>query len=74
MKIRRVELDLFHADRRMDGQTGMTKLIASFRNSANSPKNCSFIVSNLHVVFHFLSYSIPLIFPRISGIADRSIA
>jgi len=34
MKIRLVEAELFHADRRTD----MTKLIVAFRNSANAPK------------------------------------
>jgi hypothetical protein len=34
MKIRRVETELFHADR----QTDMTKLIVAFRNSAIAPK------------------------------------
>jgi len=29
---------LFHADRRTDRQTDMTKLIAAFRNFANAPK------------------------------------
>jgi hypothetical protein len=35
MKIRPVEAELFHADRRTD----MTKLIVAFRNFANAPKN-----------------------------------
>jgi len=29
----------YHADRRTDGQTNMTKLIVAFHNFANSPKN-----------------------------------
>jgi len=37
MKIRPVEAELFRADRR----TGMTKLIAAFRNMANAPNNDS---------------------------------
>jgi len=41
LKILPVGAELFHADRgtdeRTDGQTDMTKLIAAFRNFANSP-------------------------------------
>ena len=32
MKIRHVGAELFHADRRTDGRTDMTKLIVVFRN------------------------------------------
>jgi len=39
MKIRPVGAELFHADRRTDGQTDTTKLIVGFRNSSNAPKN-----------------------------------
>jgi hypothetical protein len=39
MKIRPVKAELFHADRRTDGETEMTKLIVAFRNIANAPKN-----------------------------------
>jgi len=74
MKIRKLGAELFHADRRADGQTDMSKLIIAFRNSAISPRNYSLILSNLYAVFHFLSYSISLIFPTMPGIADRSIA
>jgi len=35
MKIHPVGAELFHAD----GRTDMTKLIVSFRNSTNAPKN-----------------------------------
>ena len=35
IKIRVVEAELFHAE----GQTDMTKVIVSFRNSANAPEN-----------------------------------
>jgi hypothetical protein len=38
MKIRSVGAELFHADGRMGGQTGMTKLIVAFHNFANAPK------------------------------------
>jgi len=44
MKIFPVGAELCHADRRTDGgmggQTDMTQLRASFRNYANTPKNC----------------------------------
>jgi hypothetical protein len=39
MKIRPVKAELFHADRRTNGQTGMTNLLVAFRNVANAPKN-----------------------------------
>jgi len=74
MKIRQVGAELFHADRRADGQTDMMKLIVAFRNSAISPKNYSFILSNLRAVFHFLSYYVYLTFPRMPAIGNRSIA
>ena len=74
MKIRPVGAELFHAYRRGDGQTDMTKLIVAFRNSAILSNNYSFILSNLHVVFNFLSYSLYFIFSRMPGIGDRSIA
>jgi len=42
MKIPPVETELFHAARRVngqtDGQTDMTKVIVAFRNFANAPK------------------------------------
>ena len=39
MKIRPVGAELFHADGRTGGQTGMTNLIVAFRNFANASKN-----------------------------------
>jgi hypothetical protein len=39
MTIRPVGAELFHADGRTNGQTDLTKLTVSFRNSANAPKN-----------------------------------
>jgi len=39
MKLLPVGTELFHADRRTDGPTDMTKLIVAFRNFANAPKN-----------------------------------
>jgi hypothetical protein len=38
MKTCPLEAKLFHADRRTDEQTGMTKLIAASRNFTNAPK------------------------------------
>jgi hypothetical protein len=38
IKIRPVGAELFHADRQTDRQTGMTKLIVTFRNFANALK------------------------------------
>ena len=38
MKIRSLGAEIFHADRRTDKQTDMTKLIFAFRNFANAPK------------------------------------
>jgi hypothetical protein len=40
MKISAARAELFHADRRTEGKTDMTKLIVAFRNFANAPKNC----------------------------------
>jgi hypothetical protein len=39
MKIRLVETELFHADRRTDRGTDMTKQTVAFRNFANAPNN-----------------------------------
>jgi len=39
MKICQVGAEVFHADRRTDGRTDMTKLILAIRNFAKSPKN-----------------------------------
>jgi len=40
MNIRPVGAELFHADRRTNGQTLMTKLIVAFRISTKVPDNC----------------------------------
>jgi len=40
MKIRPVGPELFHAARRTDERTDVTKLIVAFRNFANAPKKC----------------------------------
>ena len=39
MKIRPEVAELFCADRQSDGQTNMKKLIVTFRNFTNAPKN-----------------------------------
>jgi len=39
MKIRPLGTELFHADRRTDGKTNMMRLIVTFRNFENAPKN-----------------------------------
>jgi len=38
MKIHLVGAELFHADKRTEGQTDNTKLTVALRNSANAPK------------------------------------
>ena len=43
MKIRPVRAAMFHEERRMDGQTDITKLIVALRNFANAHKKvCHF--------------------------------
>ena len=39
IKIRQVGAELFHAGRRIERRTDMTKLIVAFRHFANAPKN-----------------------------------
>jgi hypothetical protein len=39
MKIRPVVAQFFHADRRTDGRTNMTKLVVAFRNFVNASEN-----------------------------------
>jgi hypothetical protein len=39
MKFRPVVAELFHTDRRTDGQTDMTKMIVAYNNFLNSPNN-----------------------------------
>ena len=46
MKIRPVGAELFHADRRTDGQTDMRNLIVAFRNFANALKVTGCTVTN----------------------------
>jgi hypothetical protein len=40
MKISQVGAELFHANRRTDGRTHMTKLIVAFHIFANAPPGC----------------------------------
>ena len=39
MKIHPVGAELFHADRQMDTRTDTTKVIVTFHNFVNTPKN-----------------------------------
>jgi len=39
MKIHSVGVQLFHADRRTEGRTDMTKLIVASRNFSNAPQD-----------------------------------
>ena len=39
LKLRPVEAELLHVDRRTDGRTEMTKLTVAFRNFTNASKN-----------------------------------
>ena len=50
MKICQVGAELFHADRRTDGRTDMTKLIVVFRNFSNMPKNGPFPERMYHLL------------------------
>ena len=43
MKIRPVGAELFHADRRTDGQTDVLKLTVAFHNFAKAHKNTVFV-------------------------------
>jgi len=45
MKIRPVQVELFHVERRRDGRTDVTKLIVAFRNFAKGPKNSPYRMS-----------------------------
>jgi len=51
---------MFHADRRTDGRTDMTKQIVAFRNFANAPKNwlCFTEVIYLNNIHNFLTKEI----------------
>jgi hypothetical protein len=52
MKIRLVEAELFHADRQMDGQINVSKLMVAFRNFSNATKMPS---TQLHI--YYLAHS-----------------
>jgi len=57
-----VGAQLFNADRRVDGQTDMTKIIVAFRNSANSPKTIVLFLQTYMLVkiFFLIPYFISL--------------
>ena len=60
MKIRSVGVELFRADRRMDGRIDMTKIVVAFRNFAKEPKqyvsnNSSGAFTLLTIARHWLS-------------------
>jgi len=57
MKIRPVGVELFHADRRRAGRRDMTKLIVSFRNSANAPKKLAAVSINPYFLWAATSNS-----------------
>jgi hypothetical protein len=48
--------ELFHAGRWTDGRTGMTKLIAAFRNFANEPQNVNRVSQYFRPQKHALKY------------------
>jgi hypothetical protein len=50
IKIRPVVAEFFHEDRRTKRHTYMTKLIVTFRNFANAPKNLTFAFCNYNDV------------------------
>ena len=52
MNNRTVGAELFHAGGRTERQTGMTKLIGTFYNLANAPKNFTGYKNFLKVCFH----------------------
>jgi hypothetical protein len=51
MKIHLAGAELFHVDRRRDGQIDMTKLIVAFRNSENTSQNKSVHAGNINENF-----------------------
>ena len=61
MKILPLEVELFHADRGMDGRTDMIKLIAASRNFAYAPNNGT-KTSNTYLSVKSIFYSIRKIF------------
>jgi len=52
MKIGQVGAELFHASRRADGRTDMTKLIVAFPNFANAPTNATLITVHMADVYY----------------------
>jgi hypothetical protein len=55
MKIRPVGAEFFHADRRTDGRTHMTKLTVALRNFSNAPK--IYKVFLVHLVLYRQAHS-----------------
>ena len=51
-KIRPVEAELFHADRRTDSRTDMTTLLVALRNFANAPKKPSWRLNTALWLFY----------------------
>jgi hypothetical protein len=60
-KIRPVGAEFFHAEGRTDGQIDMTKLIVTFRNFMNAPKNGERLAKSLSI------NRILMLFPNISA-------
>jgi len=54
LKIRPVGAELYHAGRRTDRQTDITKLIVAFRNFANEPKICELFPQKVFMCSIFL--------------------
>ena len=55
MKLSPVEAEMFHADRRKDGQTDMTQLIVAYRNFLNAPKMISVghsSITRIKIIFY----------------------
>jgi len=56
MKICPLEAEWFHAERRADGWTDMTKLIVAFRNFANAPKSHIVLILKFHLMYFCLLF------------------
>ena len=64
MKTRPVGVALFNADRQNGGQTDMTKLIVTFRNFANAPKNCPNDETSNEPVYFYMPPFFSSLYPR----------